>query len=312
MRVRTVAGAALVAAVLISSAAVAGATPSARSGSLTAAVPAGTCAVQSAVIVNGRYQYRHVNRESIAQPPEIVDYGALPSGTTLRAMSTGTFDADPSMPGMTWVAIDHFANSTRNLFAMQALRHEQTGVETTLDQVGTRWGGFRRLVYAGRLSIDHPYLYGLHDDGSLYRYRVTYDSNAFPSFQAAGRVGGFGDLRTIAIVGQTSSYDALIANTTGGQLVVIKIPTTSSMQATRTVIRTRTWQGFDHLAVGACPEGGTLLVGVNSTTGRAYAYSMAFLRNTSSSIVGHGQVGGTWKTPLFSDVQPLGEYLRGA
>lgn len=268
-----------------------------------------SCGVAVGAVDAGGH-YRRLVVDDVSDAPGMADFGVAPVSTPLRALATGTFDADPSIPDLAWQEVFHFGTTTNALVQVTA-RIDQEGRTLGAQVLATRWGGFRRLVFAGMSTLPTDYLYGLHDNGTLNRYRITWNDGV-PSAASAGRLSGYGDLKTIALVGRTSSYDALLANTVSGQLVVIKIPTRSTMSATRTVIRNRTWQGFEHLAVETCADGTSSLLGVDSDTGAAYAYSMEFLRGPGSSIAGLGRVGGSWKYGVLSGVTALASHPRGA
>lgn len=304
---------ALIATSLLVGATVAAA-PAANAASTTPeipAVPAASstlpCPVQMSIIGAGKY--REITVEDTTSPRAILEVGEVPGGRSIRSLGTGFYHDDF---GFRWR--DNYGNTSSSLFRLSTRTNYETG-EHNIDvtSLARGWGGFRRLVSTGlgNTSVGPDTLYGLHDNGSLYRYRISYVNERFTA-TGAGSVAGFSDLKTIALISVTSSYHALLANTTGGQLVVIKIPTSSTMTATRTVIRSRTWQGFEHLALTDCGDGwNQALIGIDHDTSSAYAYSMEDLRNTSSSIVGHGQVAGSWpwlvlNSLYYEDYRPQG------
>ncbi len=265
------------------------------------------CSIEMSIIGAGRY--REIRVSDTTSPRTITEIGEVPGGSSVRSLATGHFHSD-----FGFKIRYHLGNTSTSLFSLSA-RDDQDSKEITVTSMGRGWGGFRRLVSSGEAveSTSPVSLYGLHDNGSIYRYRVAAGEGGQRVVTGAGSVAGFSDLKTIALIGVTSSHHALLANTTSGQLVVIKIPTSSTMTATRTVIRTRTWQGFEHLAVADCNEGSTnVLVGIDHDTSSAYAYSMAFLKNTTSSILGHGQVAGSWPWLVFTSLHEAGNPPQGA
>lgn len=264
------------------------------------------CSIEMSIIGAGRY--REIRVSDTTSPRTVTEIGEVPGGRSVRALATGHFHAD-----FGFKIRYHLGNIGTSLLVLSA-RDDQDSKEIAATTMGRGWDGFRRLVSSGEAVESGPVsLYGLHDNGSIYRYRVAAREGGQRVVTSAGSVAGFSDLKTIALIGVTSSYHALLANTTSGQLVVIKIPTSSTMTATRTVIRTRTWQVFEHLAVADCNEGSTnVLVGIDHDTSSAYAYSMAFLTNTTSSILGHGRVAGSWPWLVFTSLHEAGNPPQGA
>lgn len=284
------------------------AAPAAASG-----VPIDCPVSMASVDSDGHYRAIRVSGTT-SRAPSVTDFGAVTGLTSVRSLATGSLDADSSTPAESYHETTHLGTGTNVIFQLVA-RGDAAGTRATAQNLASRWGGFRRTVLASSL-LPHHYLYGLHDNGSLYRYRVTYGSGGHPSLTSAGHVPGFGTVRDITLIGRTPQYDALLANTTDGRLILVKIPVTTTMTAATTTIRARTWQGFDHLAVGSCtnPAGGvvTTLIGTNSSTGAAYAYRMGFLRDATTPIEGLGRLAGTWRYPTLAAVFDATTHPRGA
>lgn len=279
-----------------------------QAAAVPTAAAAATCRTEiDALSRDDRYHSVALTHD-VSDPPTVVDYG--PVGGTFQTLATGNIDfGDPAQQiySETW----HFG-TTNSLYLVRAHHDLITNERSVSAQlVASRWGGFRRLVHSGQLGERTNTLYGLHTNGSLYRYQVTWDSSGTPSVAGYGNVTGFGDLRTMTLISHTSSYDALLANTTTGQLIMIKIPATPTMQATSTVIRARTWGGLDQFAIGVC-NSGTMLVATNSATGAAYGYQLAFLNGTSTPITSLGQLQGTWPYDILTNSFEIGVSPNGA
>lgn len=304
-----------IATVLVLTLAAAGLVGSVPAGSAAAAgVPIDCSVSMASVDSDGHYRGVRVSGTT-SRAPSVTDFGAVAGLTSIRSLATGSLDADSSTPEESYQETTHLGTGTNVIFQLVA-RGDAAGTRATAQNLASRWGGFRRTVLASSLLPNH-YLYGLHDNGSLYRYRVTYETGSNrPALTSAGQAPGFGTVRDITLIGRTPQYDALLANTTTGRLILVKIPVSSTMTATTTTIRSRTWQGFDHLAIGSCtdPAGGvvTTLIGTNSSTGEAYAYRMGFLRDATTPIAGLGRLAGTWRYPTLATVFGATSHPRGA
>lgn len=238
---------------------------------------------------------------------------ALPGAADLRTLGTGSIDygdhAEPQPYHDNW----HLATTSAALYLIRAQSNSWTGEDNAIsaELVASRWGGFRHLVQAGQPGESVPNLiYGLHDNGTLYRYRLSWGGGT-PSVSSYGSVAGFGDIRTMTLISRQPTYDTLLATTTTGQLTSIRIPTTTTMTASRSVIRARTWGALDQLAIGVCSSG-TMLVAINSTTDLAYAYHLGVLNGTSTPITSWGQLSGQWAYRLVTNSFPFDTIPRGA
>lgn len=260
------------------------------------------CSVELSIIGAGRY--REIRVDDTTSDRYISEIGEVPGGRSVRSLATGFYHADFGLKDRY-----HLGNTSTSLFSLGAHTDDEGNDTIAVTSLGRGWGGFRRLVATGdAVESDHaPNLYGLHDNGRIYRYRISPGTGQQRVLTGAGSVAGFSDLKTITLISVTPSYDALLANTTSGQLVVIKIPNSSTMTATRTVIRSRTWQGFEHLVVADCHDGwNNVLLGIDHDTSTAYAYAMADLRNSSSAILGHGPVAGSWPWLVLNSLYEAG------
>jgi hypothetical protein len=155
----------------------------------------------------------------------------------------------------------------------------------TTKRIGGGWDRFTQIEEsdAAFVSKPHSYLYGLRDDGVLYRW----DTNGF---KALGSYPGFSAVKTMAIISETSTYDTLLATTRGGALYTIRIPLTSPMKPIVKQIRSRTWQGFESIVAYRCGQQGTLLTGIDHYTDSAYLYAVGHANGPSTVIQSFGKI----------------------
>jgi hypothetical protein len=103
----------------------------------------------------------------------------------------------------------------------------------------------------------------------------------------------------MTLISETATYDTFLANTKGGALYTIRIPATTPMKPVVKQVRSRTWQGFEHLVADKCGVQSTLLTGIDKDTGSAYLYAVSHANGTSTVIKGLGKVPGTYKDPVY-------------
>jgi hypothetical protein len=137
-------------------------------------------------------------------------------------------------------------------------------------------------------------LYGLRGDGVLLRWTSTSGG-----WQVTGASSGFAPVKAMALISKTRTYDTFLANTRGGALYTIHIPTTSPMKPVVKPVRTRTWQGFEYLIAQKCGNQGTLLLGIDKDTQSAYLYAVGHANGTATVIQGLGKVPGTFNDPVY-------------
>ncbi|MGW1347635.1 hypothetical protein ACWCOV_41770, partial [Kribbella sp. NPDC002412] len=95
-----------------------------------------------------------------------------------------------------------------------------------LIRIGGGWTGFRALVTSQPLGSDAEpgeWHYGLHSDGTLYRWVVRY-VNDKPVWTRNGIFSGFAAVKTMALFSRTATYDTLLVTTRGGALYTVRIP----------------------------------------------------------------------------------------
>ena len=185
----------------------------------------------------------------------------------------------------------------------------------TVKPVASRrgWGGFRALVESdytkgrpdGTVYGFRVRLYGLSKAGVLYRYAAA---STYPPkgqvWKPTGKVGGFGAVRSITLIGQNATSDVLLANTTTGSLLTIRVTADGAMKTTATRLRDRGWNGLEFLVADECDERDkvpvTGLVGIDANTGAAYGYRLGFASGRRTTITSVGRIGTGWKDAAYA------------
>ncbi|GAA1151943.1 hypothetical protein GCM10009630_57770 [Kribbella jejuensis] len=156
--------------------------------------------------------------------------------------------------------------------------------------IGGGWDDLHKYVelsHAAPGGIERTNVYSLINqftDGLIARWTVT------PSgWKYYTTFGGFKSVKTMALIGQGSTYDTFLATTNGGALYTVKVPTGAGKPVV-TKIRTSTWQGFETLIAEKCGNYGTLLLGIDKDTGTGYLYAVGHANGTATVIKGLGKV----------------------
>ncbi|WP_328325743.1 hypothetical protein OHA70_36315 [Kribbella sp. NBC_00382] len=167
-----------------------------------------------------------------------------------------------------------------------------------LQRIGGGWDAFvvlqesRYAPYNGTSS--HTNEYGLRNDGTLFRWTV--DSRGV--WRNAGSAPGFAAIKTMVLISKTQTYDTFLANTKGGAIYTIHIPTTAPMKPVVKKVRTATWQGFETLIAEKCGSQGTLLFGLDKDTDTAYLYAVGHATGPTTVIQGLGKLPATLNAPI--------------
>lgn len=159
-----------------------------------------------------------------------------------------------------------------------------------LTRLGGGWADFGWLDWATYDRIETPQtarteMYALRKDGVLFRWQIT-----SKGWRSTGSYPGFSAVKTMAVISKTPTYDTFLANTRGGALYTIRIPTTVPMKPIVTRVRTRTWQGFESLIAHKCGQYGTILLGIDKQTETGHLYAVGHANGPSTVIQGLGQV----------------------
>ena len=146
--------------------------------------------------------------------------------------------------------------------------------------------------------------YALHGDGMLSR-RTANETGW--GWVISGESLGFAPVKAMALISKTLTYDTFLANTKGGALYTIHIPTKQPMKPVVKPVRTRTWQGFEYLLAQKCGNHGTLLLGIDKDTQSAYLYAVGHANGTATVIQNIGKVPGTFTDPVYFRFAPLND-----
>lgn len=171
---------------------------------------------------------------------------------------------------------------------------------SSLERIGGGWGGF--LAYEESDYVEPPlgpfgrtHEYGLRSDGLLYRW--TLDSKNV--WRNVTTYPGFASVKSMALISKTKTYDTFLANTRGGALYTIHIPTTSPMKPIVKVVRRSTWQSFDSLIATACGRYGVLLAGIDKDTKTAHLYAVGHANGLATVIQSRGALPGIFDDPVY-------------
>ena len=154
--------------------------------------------------------------------------------------------------------------------------------------------------YSGYIAIEQSFYLGatvrgaeykLRGDGVLYRYD--------PNTRVVSRYAGYSNVKTMALISETATYDTFLVTTRAGVLYTLHIPANTTQKPVMKVVRSSTWQGFEFLVAEKCGQQGTLLAGIDKDTGSAYLYAVGHANGTATVIQGLGKVPGTFTDPVY-------------
>jgi len=174
-------------------------------------------------------------------------------------------------------------------------------INPQLTKVGGGWGDFTVIdtSYYVPPSGTGPNFranqYGLRADGMLFRWAARggnwwVNRESYP---------GFASVKTMALISRTFTYDTFLANTRGGALYTIRIPTASPMKPIVKRVRTSTWQAFDFLIAQGCGTQSTLLLGIDKETKSGYLYAVSHATGLTTTINGLGKVPLAFTDPVY-------------
>ncbi|WP_020388034.1 hypothetical protein [Kribbella catacumbae] len=137
--------------------------------------------------------------------------------------------------------------------------------------------------------------YGLRADGVLFRWSPRggnwwTNRDSYP---------GFASVKTMALISRTFTYDTFLANTRGGALYTIRIPSSSPMKPIVKRVRTSTWQSFDWLLAQGCGSQSTLLLGIDKETKSGYLYAVSHATGPTTTIKGLGKAPIAFTDPVY-------------
>ena len=176
---------------------------------------------------------------------------------------------------------------------------------TVLKRVGAGWDRFtamEQVQYQAPSNVEplRRSVYALRDDGLLLRWKI----DMYGVWRAAGSAAGFTSVKSMALISKNYSFDTFLANTRGGALYTIRIPTTTALKPVVTMVRSKTWQGFETLVAASCSLG-ELVVGIDKDTQSAYLYAIGHANGAATPIQGRGKIPGTFANPVYFRWGPM-------
>ncbi|MGW7681427.1 hypothetical protein ACWGID_11845 [Kribbella sp. NPDC054772] len=223
---------------------------------------------------------------NVGQPGVI--FGVFPAGAV--RLST-TFTSDASSYGATnegWVVQGD--SLYYRSYSVDVMNDIDNGQANETQRVGGGWSKYT-AVEVSQGARDQTTAYGLRSDGTLFRWSVDRWL-----WKPTGSATGFAAVKSMALISKTPTYDTFLANTRGGALYTIHIPTTSTLKPVVKPVRTKTWQGFEKLLASKCGNYGTLLVGIDKDTKTAHWYAVG-RANGTATVINHLSASG----PKFND-----------
>ncbi|WP_329002020.1 hypothetical protein OHA18_03095 [Kribbella sp. NBC_00709] len=235
-----------------------------------------------AVTVQGDHKFRTITATApvTAGQPVVRPKGLFPVDQVRLATSLG-WEPDPpsAMVSRGYVTIG--ADLYRFSYAIDNSTGQLDPTSYVKSKVGGGWihqTYLEQSMYGTRTNT-----YALQDDaitrwtveGSAWRTKATYS--------------GFSAVKTMALISQTAGYDTFLANTRGGALYTIRIPSTGAPVVKK--VRASTWQAFDTLVAERCGNQSTLLLGIDKDTRTAYLYAVSHANGAATVINGLGKVG---------------------
>ncbi|MFG1819181.1 hypothetical protein ACGFIF_35840 [Kribbella sp. NPDC049174] len=229
---------------------------------------------------------------------------STPGGTTAGVFEAGkvrlasTFTVNPNVAGADlsgWVLQAHSLYLRNYSITTDGLI--DPGWPNELQRIGGGWANFTALEvsqYDPAGALNRTTAYGLRSDGVLFRWNVVHRA-----WSRTGSAPGFASVKSMTLISKTRTYDTFLANTRGGALYTIRIPTAAPMKPIVKPVRTKTWQGFEKLVATKCGQYGTLLLGIDKDTQAGYLYAVGHANGTATVIQGLGKVEGTFDDPVY-------------
>ncbi|TDW18214.1 hypothetical protein [Kribbella kalugense] len=215
-----------------------------------------------------------------------------------------TFTSDASNLGATnagWVVQGD--SLYYRVYSIDTMNEFVPGLPNVTQRVGGGWSKFTAVEVSQTTA--RTTAYGLRNDGTLFRWSVG------GGWKATGSATGFAAVKSMALISKTATYDTFLANTRGGALYTIHIPTAAPMKPIVKPVRTKTWQGFEKLLASKCGQNGTLLVGIDKDTKTAHWYAVGRANGTATVINHLSSSAGSYKAPVYyrwggtPDIDPL-------
>lgn len=247
-----------------------------------------------------RSQYFLATVPPTATPSRLVANDVYPDGQVRLSSSLSNQDVDG-----TFLAVSGFVVLGDALYFSAYLARDGEVVQPTLNRIGAGWGTFKAL----EVSYGPPQrstAYGLRGDGVLFRWTIVDGA-----WRAKASYPGFAAVKSMTLISQTSTYDTFLANTRGGALYTIRIPTTSPMQPVVKLVRRSTWQVFEMMVPQKCGQYGTLLLGIDKDTATGYLYAVGHANGLATVIQSRGKVPAALADPIYFRWNNPDHYLFG-
>ncbi|HZX02940.1 hypothetical protein [Kribbella sp.] len=280
-------------------------TPAAADAETTA-----TCGL-SASSVNAAGDHDYVSIVSTTPPratKSALGRGAFAPGQVKEMASMAVLD-----DGFGGYSVYGYVVIGDNLYQATYSGHDGTADHPAgLRRIGGGWGRFTMVEeaeYQGptQAGISRWTIYALRNDGVLFRWTVSPKG----VWRSAGSVPGFAAVQSMALVSKAATYDTFVANTRGGALYTIHIPTASPMKTVVKQVRAKTWQGFETVLAQKCGAYGTVLLGIDKDTDSAYLYAVGRFTGATTVIRLLGKVPATFPDTVYARVKDPGAPLNG-
>lgn len=153
------------------------------------------------------------------------------------------------------------------------------------------FAGSRQLAWARAAQPGAAQrLYVLGATGVLSRWEPSTATGAL-TLRAMGSVGGFGAVRSMALVSSDNRRDVILVNLTGGSLYEVTVPATARMGVRTAVVRRTGWGDVEQLTATPLSGGGSTLAAFDRPTGVTLGYRVGAPAGAATSITLLGRDG---------------------
>ncbi|MFF0341218.1 hypothetical protein [Kribbella sp. NPDC004875] len=170
-------------------------------------------------------------------------------------------------------------------------------LEKYLTRIGPGWQNYRSYDLSGYGLRDTAW--SLRNDGAMERRSIeTVEGRQY--YHLDGVLGNFPDVKGLALISQTATYDTFLMTHTNGRLSTVRFSAVRGQTLRTDVrpVRMSTWQAFETLVAAPCGQG-TVVLGIDRDTGHGYLYSVGHANGLSTVIKGLGKVPGTFDDPVY-------------
>jgi hypothetical protein len=178
-----------------------------------------------------------------------------------------------------------------NLYAAATI-YKGTATTPTVraTKLGTGWSGFNQITDSNYVygANQHYFLYGLHANGSLYRYKVSTAPKAF------GSAPGFSSVKAMTLIAETPTYDTLLVTTRGGALYTVRVPVTAPMKPIVKQVRASGFGSYESLVAQRCGATSTLLTAFDHDTNLGTVFAVGRATGPTTAIKSYGSLKATF------------------